>query len=112
MVFYPLGMPFLLPVNYTTIGFGYVLSVAYQSATIGFIVGILSISAGVMISAVTNFYLGRYLMKGCVTELLLSRFRQLHAIDTAISAEPVKMVFLLRFVPIPFSVVSYVMGIS
>ena len=112
LFFYPLGLPLFLPVNYTTIGFGYVLSVGYNSSLVGFAVGIFCIGTGVILGGIANFFIARYLLKDCVTDMLLRKFRHLHALDSAITAEPIKMVFLLRLVTLPYSMVSYILGVT
>ena len=57
------------------------------------------------------FFLGRYLIKDRVIALI-SKHKQLAALDTAITSQPLKLMFLLRLTPLPFAMLSYALSVT
>jgi len=57
------------------------------------------------------FILGRYLFKDRVIALI-SNHKQLAILDTAITSQPFKLMFLLRLTPLPFAMLSYALSVT
>jgi uncharacterized membrane protein YdjX (TVP38/TMEM64 family) len=57
------------------------------------------------------FFLGRYLIKDRVIALI-SKHKHLAALDTAITSQPLKLMFLLRLTPLPFAMLSYALSVT
>lgn len=77
----------------------------------GFGRGLLVVQLGTMLSATLNFLISRHLARGLVQKKLAThpKFR---AIDSAVGREGWKIVALLRFVPIPFTLMNYSLGLT
>ena len=63
------------------------------------------------LAAAVIFLLGRYLLKDKVVTFIAKR-KQLAALDTTISNQPFKLMFLLRLTPLPFAMLSYAFSIT
>ena len=57
------------------------------------------------------FFLGRYLFKDRVIAFI-AKHQQLAALDTTISNQPLKLMFLLRLTPLPFALLSYALSVA
>ena len=57
------------------------------------------------------FFLGRYLVKARVISFI-SKHQQLATLDTTISNQPLKLMFLLRLTPLPFALLSYALSVT
>lgn len=64
-----------------------------------------------MLSAAVIFYIGRYLARDKV-QSLLQKHPKLSLIDQLIGEGDFKMLFLLRLLPLPFALLSYVFSVS
>jgi len=64
-----------------------------------------------MLSAAVIFYIGRYLARDKV-QSLLQKHPKLSLIDQLIGEGDLKMLFLLRLLPLPFALLSYVFSVS
>lgn len=77
----------------------------------GFGRGWLAITIGTGIGAAVNFLISRYLARGVVSRRL-EKNEKFCLIDAAIGREGWKIVFLLRFVPMPFGLANYAYGLT
>lgn len=77
----------------------------------GFGRGMLVVQIGTTLSAALNFLVSRHLARGFVQRRVADhpKFR---AIDNAVGREGWKIVAMLRFVPLPFSLVNYFLGLT
>ena len=57
------------------------------------------------------FFLARHLFKEKVIALL-AKHKKIAALDTAITTEPFKLMFLLRLTPLPFAILSYALAVT
>ena len=57
------------------------------------------------------FFLGRYAFKDRVVTLI-AKHKQLATLDTTISRQPFKLMFLLRLTPLPFAMLSYAFSVT
>lgn len=57
-------------------------------------------------------YLGRYLLRDFIKEALFDKYRVFMAIDTVMEEEGYRIIFLMRITMIPFSVMSYLLGMT
>jgi uncharacterized membrane protein YdjX (TVP38/TMEM64 family) len=57
------------------------------------------------------FFLGRYLFKDRVVTFI-AKHQQLATLDTTISNQPFKLMFLLRLTPLPFALLSYALSVT
>jgi uncharacterized membrane protein YdjX (TVP38/TMEM64 family) len=73
--------------------------------------GFLAVELGTAISAALNFLLARYVARAPIQRRMEGnpKFR---AIDNAIGREGWKLVALLRFVPMPFGLMNYLLGLT
>lgn len=58
------------------------------------------------LAAAVIFFLGRYLLHGKV-QALLAKYKRFAEIDRVIKAQGLKLMFLLRLMPLPFAMLSY-----
>ena len=63
------------------------------------------------LAAAVIVLLGRYLLKDKVVTFIAKR-KQLAALDTTISNQPFKLMFLLRLTPLPFAMLSYAFSVT
>jgi uncharacterized membrane protein YdjX (TVP38/TMEM64 family) len=57
------------------------------------------------------FFLGRYAFKDRVVTFI-AKHKQLATLDTTISHQPFKLMFLLRLTPLPFAMLSYAFSVT
>lgn len=57
------------------------------------------------------FFLGRYAFKDRIVTFI-AKHKQLATLDTTISHQPFKMMFLLRLTPLPFAMLSYAFSVT
>lgn len=77
----------------------------------GFGRGWIAITLGTALGAAVNFLLSRYVARGPVARRL-EKNEKFRLIDAAIGREGWKIVFLLRFVPMPFGLANYAYGLT
>ena len=77
----------------------------------GFGRGWLAITLGTGVGAAVNFLIARYLARGVVARRL-EKNEKFRLIDAAIGREGWKIVFMLRFVPMPFGLANYAYGLT
>ena len=63
------------------------------------------------LAAALIFFLGRYLFKDRVVTFI-AKHKQLATLDTTISNQPFKLMFLLRLTPLPFAMLSYALSVT
>jgi uncharacterized membrane protein YdjX (TVP38/TMEM64 family) len=63
------------------------------------------------LAAAFIYVLGRYLFKDRVVTLI-AKNKQLATLDTTISNQPFKLMFLLRLTPLPFALLSYAFSVT
>ena len=73
--------------------------------------GELYIIIATYLSSALIFFLGRYLIKGRVVTFI-AKHKQLAALDTTITSQPFKLMFLLRLTPLPFAMLSYALSVT
>ena len=87
--------------------------------TLCFAAGLLfSLGAGMFYMAIATylasaliFFLGRYLIKDRVVTFI-AKHKQLATLDSTISEQPFKLMFLLRLTPLPFALLSYAFSVT
>ncbi len=77
----------------------------------GFGRGFLVVQLGTMMSAAVNFFISRHLARNFVQKKLATH-PKFCAIDSAVGREGGKIVALLRFVPLPFGLMNYALGLT
>ena len=77
----------------------------------GFGRGWVAITLGTALGAAVNFLISRYVARGPVARRL-EKNEKFRLIDAAIGREGWKIVFLLRFVPMPFGLANYAYGLT
>ncbi len=77
----------------------------------GFGRGWIAITVGTALGAAVNFLISRYAARGPVARRL-EKNEKFRLIDAAIGKEGWKIVFLLRFVPMPFGLANYAYGLT
>lgn len=73
--------------------------------------GFLAVELGTALSASLNFLLARYVLRAPIHRRM-EKNPKFRAIDTAIGREGWKLVALLRFVPMPFGLMNYLLGLT
>jgi len=100
-----------IPGSLLTLGAGFVFGRAVGLG-LGVLLGSISVLLGASAGAILSFLLGRYVLYE-QAQRLLSRYKIMKSIDTAIESEGLKVMFLLRLSPvIPFSVLNYLLGLT
>jgi uncharacterized membrane protein YdjX (TVP38/TMEM64 family) len=74
--------------------------------------GFVIVTIGVMLGGICTMLLARYLFRKTIRKRFLSKLRSFQAIDKVLTNEGWKTIFLLRITPIPFSITSYILGVS
>jgi uncharacterized membrane protein YdjX (TVP38/TMEM64 family) len=77
----------------------------------GFWRGLLWVSVGTFLSATLMFLVGRYLARDKV-QTLLERNPTLSAVQSMLGEDPLRLMFLLRLLPIPFAMLSYALSVT
>ena len=77
----------------------------------GFGRGWIAITIGTALGAAVNFLVSRYVARGPLARRL-EKNEKFRLIDAAIGKEGWKIVFLLRFVPMPFGLANYAYGLT
>lgn len=93
---------FIAPMSPVAIGAGF---------GFGFGRGWIAITLGTAVGAAVNFLISRYVARGPVARRL-EKNEKFRLIDAAIGREGWKIVFLLRFVPMPFGLANYAYGLT
>jgi uncharacterized membrane protein YdjX (TVP38/TMEM64 family) len=73
--------------------------------------GFVAVELGTVFSAAVNFFLARYIARAPI-QRRMERNPKFRAIDAAIGREGWKLVALLRFVPMPFGLMNYLLGLT
>jgi uncharacterized membrane protein YdjX (TVP38/TMEM64 family) len=73
--------------------------------------GFVAVEIGTGLSAAVNFLLSRYVARAPI-QRRMEKNPKFRAIDTAIGREGAKLVVLLRFVPMPFGLMNYLLGLT
>lgn len=73
--------------------------------------GFVAVEIGTALSAALNFLLSRYVARAPI-QRRMEKNPKFRAIDTAIGREGAKLVVLLRFVPMPFGLMNYLLGLT
>jgi uncharacterized membrane protein YdjX (TVP38/TMEM64 family) len=73
--------------------------------------GFIAVEIGTALSAAINFLLARYVARAPI-QRRMEQNPKFRAIDAAIGREGWKLVVLLRFVPMPFGLMNYLLGLT
>jgi uncharacterized membrane protein YdjX (TVP38/TMEM64 family) len=73
--------------------------------------GFVAVELGTVLSAAINFLLARYVARAPI-QRRMEKNQKFRAIDAAIGREGWKLVALLRFVPMPFGLMNYLLGLT
>ncbi len=73
--------------------------------------GLIAMELGTGLGIVLNFFIARYLARGAIAHRL-EKNEKFKLIDAAIGREGGKIVFLLRFCPIPFGLSNFCYGLT
>jgi uncharacterized membrane protein YdjX (TVP38/TMEM64 family) len=73
--------------------------------------GFIAVELGTVLSATINFFLARYVARAPI-QRRMEQNPKFRAIDMAIGREGWKLVALLRFVPMPFGLMNYLLGLT
>ena len=119
VIFVIIGFPIL----YITVALGYAYSKAYGQGSsltsdpflasqIGLIFSFCLISASVLLGALLAFQISRHWLAKTIKNFVFKNHRSFFAIDQILTQNGWKTVILLRLTPLPFSFVSYFLGIT
>ncbi len=100
------------PVASMDIALGYAFSQAFESKIAGFTYGLVLISIGIMLGSIVAFLISRYWISRVVRKACMRNPTTFTGINTVISKEGWKAIFLMRLTPLPFSIMSYLLGLS
>jgi len=118
---YILLVLFTFPVLYLTIAIGYSYSKVFSpqgslhtfSATlVAFTAALALITFAVTLGALFAFLISRHWLSRTFKKRFLKHHRTFVAIDSVISESGWRTVLLLRLTPLPFSLVSYLLGVT
>lgn len=101
-----------MPIMYLSIALGFAYTRAFDHAITGYFFGLFFISIGIILGGIVALLLSRYLFSKIIKRTCLSRHKSFLAIDAVITNEGWKTVFLLRMTPVPYAVISYLLGIT
>jgi uncharacterized membrane protein YdjX (TVP38/TMEM64 family) len=73
--------------------------------------GFIAVQIGTALSATINFLIARYVARAPI-QRRMQQNAKFRAIDSAIGREGWKLVVLLRFVPMPFGLMNYALGLT
>jgi len=73
--------------------------------------GLVAITVGTALGATVNFLISRYVARGFI-QRKVSGNEKFRLIDAAIGREGWKIIFLLRFCPLPFGLANYAYGLT
>jgi uncharacterized membrane protein YdjX (TVP38/TMEM64 family) len=73
--------------------------------------GFVAVELGTILSATINFLFARYVARAPI-QRRMEQNPKFRAIDTAIGREGWRLVALLRFVPMPFGLMNYLLGLT
>mmetsp|Transcript_3608 Transcript_3608/g.8238 ORF Transcript_3608/g.8238 Transcript_3608/m.8238 type:complete len:359 (+) Transcript_3608:127-1203(+) len=101
----------LIPGSILTLGAGYVFANAFGIYK-GVLLGSISTFIGAVAGSLASFFLGRYLLRGCVTRLA-TKYEKFEALNAALEEKGLRIMVLLRLSPaIPYNIVNYLCGIT
>ncbi|CDW89592.1 UNKNOWN [Stylonychia lemnae] len=103
---------FAFPILYMTIALGFAFSQAFESRYLAFAFGLTMITFSVIFGGVIALLLSRHWLSKTIKKRCLAKHRSFIAINHVITKDGWKTVFLLRLTPFPFSVVSYLLGLT
>jgi uncharacterized membrane protein YdjX (TVP38/TMEM64 family) len=109
---YVVGVVTMLPTNLLTMALGYAYARAFENKIEGYAFGIILIPISTITGALCALLLSRYLFGRSIKNFLISKYKTFKAIDTIISNGGWKTIFLIRMTPIPFTITSYLMGVT
>merc|ERR1711982_262843 len=94
-----------------TLGGSFIFACAF-SYGIGIVIATISVFMGASLGAIVSFLIGRYVIRNCVEKWIV-KYSILNAIDSALSTNGFRIMFLLRLSPIiPFNVLNYFAGVT
>jgi uncharacterized membrane protein YdjX (TVP38/TMEM64 family) len=129
IVFIYIGLiVFTFPILYFTVSIGYAYSKAWSNATspVHLILGdhtlantltaylgaLLLISCSVLVGGLITFLLSRYWLRRSIKRSLLRNHKSFLAVDSVLTQSGWKTIFLIRLTPLPFSIGSYLLGVT
>ena len=112
ILFYCVSVPLTLPISHFALGFGWVMANCYNSILWGIVVGYISVMAGIFCAAYICYILSRTILRKFINDHILKLYPKMARLDYAIQAEGLKLVFILRNLPIPYAYVSYILGVT
>lgn len=102
ILIFVIGITLLIPADILVFAAGALFGVGY---------GFLYVALGAAIAAPLQFWIAHRFLKGRA-ESFIERHPTFAAIDQAVSRQGLRIAFLLRLGPVPFSPLSYILGIS
>jgi uncharacterized membrane protein YdjX (TVP38/TMEM64 family) len=110
---YVVACVLLIPGSLLTLGAGAIAITLWpQNLLMALAVGYATVCVGSVVGATAAFILGRTLLRAWVEEKIM-RNEKFRALDEAIGANGLKMVFLIRLSPaFPFNLLNYALGLT
>ncbi|TNV78193.1 hypothetical protein FGO68_gene3755 [Halteria grandinella] len=109
---YVLLIIFSMPFAFLTVPIGYAFHEAFEGKISGYIYAFFILSAGIMVGGVCSFLISRYLLRDCIKGILFDKYKVFMAIDHVVADQGLRIVMLLRVLTVPFSVMSYLLGMT
>ena len=119
---------FTFPILYLSIALGYAYSKAWSqpksslteligehslvNTIIAFSTALLLITFAVMLGALIAFLISRYWLGKTIKKRVLRNHRSFAAVDSVVTESGWKTVLLLRLTPVPYSIMSYFLGVT
>jgi uncharacterized membrane protein YdjX (TVP38/TMEM64 family) len=100
---YAIAVVAFVPASLLTLGAGAIFGIAH---------GVLYVFVAATVGSCAAFLVSRYLARSAVEKMLIGK-PKFAAIDRAVEAEGLKIVFLLRLTPaVPFNLLNYALGLT
>ena len=101
------------PIMYPTIALGFSLTLAFNAnSSFALIAGLVILTVSIVIGGIGAFELSRHWLSKTIKNKCLANHRSFIAINHVITRDGWKTVLLLRLTPFPYSLVSYMLGIT
>mmetsp|Transcript_47510 Transcript_47510/g.34785 ORF Transcript_47510/g.34785 Transcript_47510/m.34785 type:complete len:247 (-) Transcript_47510:33-773(-) len=101
-----------MPIMYLSIALGYAYTKAFNRDFGGYCFGFSVITFGLLSGSSIAFTLSRHFFHDLIKRRLLRRNKGFFLVDKLISNEGWKLIFLIRVTPLPFSFLSYLLGVT
>lgn len=84
----------------------------FLNSVIAFMAALALISFGMLLGALFSFLISRYWLGKTIKKRCLRNHKSFMAVDSVVTESGWRTVLLLRLTPLPFSIVSYFLGVT